>query len=271
MYNRDFQQNLTDGGVYPHAYEYPDGRIPAKPENWREIHQVITQPRPSLSPSKFSEGAHEKFVRANAHAAKEKQVSESVIPLIAGEVRDASCVAGGIPFGNLDNLTDGNLKPGNPDIYYGARPEQLNREVRTKLSGSIVLSTQEDLPIAANFFLATKGPDGSAAVAGRQACYDGALGARGIHSLQSHGQSEPAYDNNAYTVSSVYHNGQLQIYTSYPAQPDGPGTRPEYYMHQINTYGMTGNLETFRQGATAFRKSSRLGGNAEECRNCARE
>jgi hypothetical protein len=31
--------------------------------------------------------------------------------------------------------------------------------------------------------LQVKGPDGSAAVANRQASYDGALGARGTHSL----------------------------------------------------------------------------------------
>ncbi|EGC47008.1 conserved hypothetical protein [Histoplasma capsulatum var. duboisii H88] len=28
-YNRNFQQNLIDHGVYPDGYEYPDGRIPA--------------------------------------------------------------------------------------------------------------------------------------------------------------------------------------------------------------------------------------------------
>lgn len=253
VYDRNFQQNLIDGGVYPHAYEYPDGRIPNKPDNWQEINQIMTQPRPSLSPSKFSDGTHEEFVRADAHAAKEKQVSENVIPLIAGKVRDARCIAGGIPFGNLDHLTGGTLMPGKPDLYYGARPEQLKRTVRTELTGRIVPSTQDDLPIAPNFFLAAKGPDGSLAVAGRQACYDGALGTRGMHSLQSYGQSEPPYDNNAYTVTSIYHGGTLKMYTSHPTQPGGPGTRAEYYMHQIKGYAMTSDPETFRRGATAFR------------------
>jgi len=92
-------------------------------------------------------------------------------------------------------------------------------------------------------------------VAGRQASYDGALGARGIQSLQSYGQDEPAYENNAHTVTSIYHGGTLKIYTSHPARPNGPGSRPEYYMTQINTWGMTGNAETFRQGAAAFRNA----------------
>ncbi|KAI0187943.1 hypothetical protein F4808DRAFT_466292 [Astrocystis sublimbata] len=48
-------------------------------------------------------------------------------------------------------------------------------------SRRIVPSTQPDLPVAPNFFLAAKGPDGSLAVVERQACYDGALG--GIRSL----------------------------------------------------------------------------------------
>jgi hypothetical protein len=254
-YNRNFQQNLIDGGVYPHAYRYPDGQVPAKPNNWDEINRRLSQPRPSLSPSKFSEEAYEKFIQADADAVKEKQVTTSVIPIIEGDIRDAKCVSGGIPFTNLDHLTDGTLVPGNPDIYYGARPEQLNRRVRDKFSGRIIPSTQHDLPIAPNFLVAAKGPDGSLAVAGRQACYDGALGARGMHSLQSYGQENPPHDNKAYTITSIYHGGQLKMFTSHLSQPTSPEGRPEYYMNQVNTWGMTGNIETFRQGATYYRNA----------------
>jgi hypothetical protein len=92
-----------------------------------------------------------------------------------------------MPFTNLDHLTDGILVPDNPDLYYGARPEQLDRRVRDELSGQIVPSSQHDLPTLPNFVLAAKGPDGSIAVARWQASYDGVLGARGLHSLQSYG------------------------------------------------------------------------------------
>jgi hypothetical protein len=92
-------------------------------------------------------------------------------------------------------------------------------------------------------------------VAVRQASYDGALGARAIYSLQLYGQNELAYENNAFTVTAIYHDGTLKMYTSHLAQPNGPGSRPEYYMTQINTWGMTGNEKTFRQGATAFRNA----------------
>jgi hypothetical protein len=41
-----------------------------------------------------------------------------VIPIIEGNVKDAKCVSGGIPFTNLDHLTDGTIVPGNPDRYW---------------------------------------------------------------------------------------------------------------------------------------------------------
>lgn len=107
-----------------------------------------------------------------------------MIPIIEDEIRDAKCVAGGILLTNLDDLIDGTLALSNPDLFYGARPEQLGRRIRDKLSGHIIPSTEEDLPMVPNFFLAVKGPNRSAAVARRQACYHGAIGARVMQSLR---------------------------------------------------------------------------------------
>ncbi|MCJ1381926.1 hypothetical protein MMC17_005038 [Xylographa soralifera] len=252
-YNRNFQQNLIDGGIYPHAYRYPDGQVPAKPKNWEAINRRLLQPRPSLSSSRFSEEEFEDFIQVDANAAKERQVTTSVIPIIEGDTADPKCVSGGIPFTHLDPLTDGTLAPGNPDIYYGARPEQLDRRVRDELSGHIIPSTQEDLPIVPNFFLAAKGPDGSSAVAGRQASYDGALGSRGMHSLQSYGLKAPIFYSNAFTITSIYHGGQLKMYTSHLLPPASPGGRPGYHVHQLRSFAMTDTVETFRQGATCYR------------------
>ncbi|KAL9616393.1 MAG: hypothetical protein Q9160_008747 [Pyrenula sp. 1 TL-2023] len=185
-YNRNFQQNLIDGGVFPNEYEYPDGSVPEMPVSWEEIKERLAARCPSLSPTRFTDQDFKNFKRADAHAAKEKQVISSVIPIIEACIKDARCVSGGIPFTNLEPLTNGTLSPGNPDIYYGARPEQLDRRVRDDLSGLIIPSTEENLPILPNFFLAVKGPDGSLAVAGRQATYDGALGARAMRSLEGY-------------------------------------------------------------------------------------
>lgn len=252
-YDRAFQQHLIDHNILPHGYEYPDGRLPPEPVNMNEIRHALAQPRASLSPSKFSNDDFRKFERADAQASKEREVTTTVIPVVEGDVGDRKCVAGEIPFTNLEQLTDGTLVPGNPDLYYGARPEQLDRNIRRGLNNQIVPSTQHDLPIVPNYLFQAKGPDGSLSVATRQACYDGALGARGIHSLQSYKQSEPQYDNKAYTLTSIYHGGTLKMYTSHPISPSVLGEQPGFVMTQIKTWGLTGDLDTFRQGAAAFR------------------
>lgn len=218
-----------------------------------EILEALGQRRRSLSPSRFSSEDFLKFELAEVRAVKEAQVTASVIPMIEGDIGVSNHVAGQIPFTNLEHLTDGSLVSGNPDRYYGARPEQLPRQVRAELSGSIVPSTQEDLPILPNFLLAAKGPDGSSAVASRQACYDGALGARGYHRLQSHTAGKPMFDNKAHVITSTYHAGQLKMYTSHPVQPANPTAQPEYVTTQISCYALTSDTITYRAGAAAYR------------------
>ena len=116
----------------------------------------------------------------------------------------------------------------------------------------VIPSTQHDLPIVPNFCLAVKGPDGSLSVASRQACYDGALGARAIHSVLSYGQ-EPRLDNRAYAITSTYHGGTLKMYTSHRIPPSAPNRGSGFVMTQIKTWGLTGDADTFRQGAAAYR------------------
>jgi len=254
VYDRNFQQHLIDHNIYPHAYTYSDKNVPTKPTNWKDIKDTLAQRRPSLESSVCDEKYFERFVRADANVPKEKQVSETVIPILEGMVEDIRCRSGGIPFTNLDPLTDGTLKFGNPDVYYGARPENLRREVRTELDGRIIPSTQDHLPIAPNFFLAVKGPDGPPIVAERSAWYDGALGARGMESLESYGQGE-SENGTAYTISSIYQCGVLKMYASYLTQPSSPGGRPSYHMAQIDAWVLTGNADTFRQGVRAYRNA----------------
>jgi hypothetical protein len=250
-YDRGFEQNLIDHGVYL------DNRAQT-PENWEEINERLANPRPSLSPSKFSETAFRAFRASDFRAKDEDDVMIDMVPVIAGVRQDNHFSARKTKFGNLEPLTDGTIAPANPDLFYGARPEQLDRQIRDKLSGRIIPSTMEDKPMAPNFYFEAKGPDGSAAVARRQACYDGAMGARGVQSLQSYGQSDLVYDNHAYTITSTYHDGQLKMYTTHITPPAGPGKPPEYHMTQLNTWGLTGNADTFRQGATAFRNGRDL-------------
>jgi hypothetical protein len=182
----------------------------------------------------------------------------NVVPVISGMDQDNHFSARNTQFGNLKPLTDGTIAPAQPDLYYGARPEQLDRRIRKELSGYIIPSTMEDKPMTPNFYLEAKGPDGSLAVARRQACYVGASGERAIGSLQSYREKEPIYDNNAHTITSIYHGGQLKMYTTHITAPAGPGKPPEYHMTQLRSFALTDTIDTFRQGATAFRNGRDL-------------
>lgn len=255
-HHRGFQQHLIDHGVYPAKYENVlKGWKPPQPDNKDDILRVLAQRRPSLSESRFLDDDFERFERANARILGEWQVLYRVIPFIEGDSRFDNCDYGQIPFSNLDPLTDGTLVPGNPDLYYGNQPEALDIEIRTELSGHIIPSTKLDVPILPNFFLAVKGPDGSAAVAERQASYDGALGARGFRSLQVYSDTAVEYDNKAYTITSTYHQGTLKIYASHPIPSSGPGGGSEYATTLLKAYALVSDVDTFRAGATAFRNA----------------
>ena len=254
-YSGSFEQKLIDNGIYLDEYEYLDGRVPPKPNNMTEINHRLMQSRSSLASSRFSDEEFKEFRRANAHAPNEHKVCKMVIPFIEGKIRDDKCVQGEVVFTNLEPLANDMFSTAKTDLYYGARPEQLDRNVRDELDGHIVPSTQHDLPIAPNFFLSVKGPKGSLQVAKRQACYDGALGARGMHSLQSYEKDEPTYDNTAYTITSTYLGGFLQIYTVHPIQPAISEGRTEYCMNLLRSFAINDTADSFRQGVTAYRNA----------------
>ncbi|PNY23173.1 Uncharacterized protein TCAP_06888 [Tolypocladium capitatum] len=223
-----------------------------KPEAYEEAPK-LTGSLASLSPSKFNDDSFRKFERGDAQAYKEREITSSVIPILEGDIRDRRCVAGEIPFTNLAHLTDGTLVvPGNPDLYYGARPEQIDKAIREDLNHHIVPTTQHDLPVVPNNLLQAKGPDGKMSVA---------LAARGIHSLQSYKLSEPLYDNKAYTISSIYHGGQLKMlkmFASHPIPPSSPDEQPAFATTQLRAFALTNGLNTLIQGATAFRNGREI-------------
>jgi hypothetical protein len=143
------------------------------------------------------------------------------------------------------------------DYYYVAKTEQIHPDVRSSLDKTILPSGHAHLPAVPNFFMEAKGPDGLVAECKRQAYHDGAIGVRAIHSLQTFGQKNPVHDNSARMISTIFYDGQLKMYACSTAQPNGPGTQPEYYMHQIGTWSMTdnSNQKTFLRGATAFKNA----------------
>lgn len=56
----------------------------------------------------------------------------------------------------------------------------------------------------------------------------------------------------------IYHyvdlsHGQLQMYTSHPAQPKSPGGSPEYHMTRLRFFAMTDTADNCRDGLRAYR------------------
>lgn len=248
-----FQQHLIDHGVYPEGATDHEG-LEVVPANLKEIKTRLLRRRSSLSPSHFPLKSFKAFQNENRQALTETAVMSKAFPIIAGTTDIPS--QGNLPFGNLKNLTDGSIRKAQPDMYDGSDPKELNGQIRKKLGSYIVPSTNTSAPCLPNFFTEGKGPNGVADVGRRQVLYDGALGARGIHELRSHLDSQTAYDNNAYTITSTYHhNGSLTLYTTHPTKSNDPQKPIEYRMTRLGQFTMTGSLHDFRTGAKAFRNA----------------
>jgi hypothetical protein len=252
-YDRNFDQHLTDNNVH--------ATYSSKKPDLTECKKALLVARESLSPSKFSGGAFQKFQEENDRAKDEDDVLANIIPTILGTTQTSDPSARNTVFRNLKPLTDGTTAPAKPDIYYGAHPEDILPSVRDQLASCILPSTMQDRPIAPNLFVEIKWPDGTAAVANRQARYDGAIGSRAMHSLQNYGHDTPQYDGRPYTFSETYCNDTLKLYAHHPTAPTMDGGGPAYHMTQLTAHAMTNDREAFVQGATAFRNMRNLAKN----------
>jgi hypothetical protein len=254
----NFEQKMIDNGIYPSLYKHPDGRR-EKPANWDDIHGRIPVSRASLSSSRFTDAHFEAFEGENERASSETTVMNKVIPIITGNEDKRHRPQGDIWFTNLKKF-DEDLTTPKPDVYYGTQPSEIHQHVRTDLAPHIIPSKGDTTrPAVPNFFLERKSQNEPPYVAENQALYNGAIGARAMHSLQNFGADEPVYDNKAYSFSCTYQSPVLQIYTTHPTQPKEPGGKPEYHMTRLKTYAMTSDRETFVNGATAFRNIRDLG------------
>ena len=249
---------MIDNRIYPDRYEYVDGRFPPAPENLDQIKQMLAEPRRSMSPSVCLEEEFQDFSRADARADSENKTTGTVIPILQGLIRDARCIDGpDIRLANLANLMNGQDHKAKPDIWYGALPDQINPRIRDnkELGTYIVPTTSGSRPCAPNFFVEVKGPGGAPGVMVDQARFDGAIGARAIHKLQTYRQQSPIYDNKAYTISTTYQVSQLKMYAHHLRQPNGPGTDPEYYMKLLRSWSLIDDRLALLEGMTAFRNA----------------
>ena len=251
-YDPAFEQHLADHGVYPEGYDEEE-----QPQNWDDIHERLMQPRPSLSPSRFTRGEHTKFKRANRGPDSEAGVTRTFFSSMLGDASIPSCT--NVELNNLAPLTDGSIVNCTPDYYEGSLPADLTPRWRNDLGPFLVPSTNTSRPCLPNFFTELKGPDGSTAVVERQACYDGAMGARAMRQLRSQVDDKTALDGNTYTITSTYSGGRgggfLALYTTHPTASKDPERVVDYHMTQLNGWHMAGNSENFRQGVTALRNA----------------
>lgn len=254
-YDKDFEQKLLDNNVYPEGFEHADRTTP-EPNNLDGIIQGLSDPRASLSPSRFPAAAFKDFKQVNSRVISEGNVMAKILPKILGDADIPS--EGNLVFSNLDSITAGTTVDAVPDLFDGSHSKDIDKTVRQDLSKTIIPTSHGMARVAPNFFLEAKAPRGGADVAKRQACLDGAIGARAMLSLQNYGEDGPVYDGNAHTYSSTYHNGLLQLYAHHVTGPTTDGEQPEYHMTQLRTFGMTDTRETFIAGATAFRNARDL-------------
>ena len=248
-YDPAFEQHLIDHGIFPAGYG--SAKDIQKPHNWEELNAKLALPRAS---SLFTYDDFLAFLDKNKEALTEAQVMSEAIPIIAG----AADIPSGknLRFTNLKDLTDNSLVQAQPDFYDGSRPEELNKEIREEFGPYIVPSTNTAAPCLPNFFAEGKGSNGPPKVNMLQACYDGALSARGMHELRSYVDPEAAFDNNAYTITSTYDSmGSLSLYTTHPVESTNPGRQVEYRMTQLDIFPLTRNLDTFREGITFWRNA----------------
>ncbi len=259
-YDKDFEQNLIDHSIYLEGYDHTDDRSTPEPNNLDDLVQGLSDPRASLSPSRFSPSAFKNFKQVNSRVISEGKVMSDIIPIIRGNTDIPN--EGNLPFTNLDSITNRTTVDAVPDLYDGVYPNQVSRLVRQELSKTITPTSHGRAPVAPNFFVEAKAPRGGADVAKRQACLDGAIGARAMHSLQNYveGITEPVFDGNAHTFSSTYHagTGTLQLYAHHITGPTADGERPEYHMTQLKAYALTSDREAFIQGAAAFRNAREM-------------
>ncbi|KAL2832140.1 hypothetical protein BDW59DRAFT_115860 [Aspergillus cavernicola] len=264
VYDPHFEDHLINHGVYPPFSRYPDGTALSKPENFAEMQSRLQIPRPSRSMSPGSlEKEYAEFAETNAKASDEQLVIKNILPILEGKQKACAITGGGHLFKNLAHLTDGTLANAKPDFYHSAPLNQLNLDIQKQLNNQIIPSSQSNRPIAPNFLVEAKDHAGSACVARRQALYNGALGARAMHSLQQFGHEDssnmPAdYDDKAYTMTSTYQDGTLGLYATHPTRSrdnNNPDRHTDYVMTQFGQWALHGNPETFQQGITAYRNA----------------
>ena len=249
-YNVDFSSHLADHHIYAPT-------LKQKP-NLQEIREALAVPLPGDLHSQFTEDAFEAFSASVVDARSGGDVLANVVPTLLGQNVANYDTARNLIFGNIKPLTDGSLVAPKPDLYDGVNPTTLDKAIREELADVIVPSKAGGNPVVPNFFFEIAGPNSRSEVAELRARYHGAIGARAMHALQSYGKQTPVYDGKAYTFSSVYYRGILELYAHHLTASTAPGGAPQYNMTKVWSMSLTHDRETLIKGVTAFQNCRAL-------------
>ena len=146
-YTPNFAQRLVDNGIFL-AEDTPE------PANYQEQREVVSQPRPSLSPSSMSDGHWRRFRKAAREAANDDEVMSHVLPKLVGDS----------PYPSRQNVRLLNLDPLVPDVvtpqpdYYEGHVLGIGNRLRRQLDTSIVPPSHRHHPFLPNCFAKAKGP-----------------------------------------------------------------------------------------------------------------
>ncbi|POS82031.1 hypothetical protein EPUL_006515, partial [Erysiphe pulchra] len=238
-----------------------------------EMIERANEPRPSVTPVTIPNSMFESFKKTVLLAKKESKVVKHLVPILESGIRVENQGFQDTTFSNLEGFTDATIEQralakGTPDRCYGSPFERLCEEVREDLKSKVVPSPEETKPIAPNFFLKLKGPEGCQTTADLQARYYGALGERGQIALRSWGHDASILDGKAHTIACTYVSGMLKFYAIHAARSSDIDGRLEYFMHIIDGFPMDVTAFKFRNAIAAYQN---LQDYAEEKRNEAIE
>lgn len=244
-YDPNYDQKLAEENIF-----FTDTLEDPTCMNYNEILKRMEATRPSDSdPITELAKKYNDFYNKN-QTRSHNRLSSHAIPIIQG---------GNVDWPFEQNLAFTNIalcdtiSKAKPDYYDGVNPNTIDNEVKNELS-KLILPTgwANNEPAVPNYFLELSTQEQNPSVTRRQIGHAGALGARGIHSLQNYRQQTAVYDGNAYTFGVTYHMFILTIYAIHMTTTPKDSEKARYDVNQIARYWME-DKDKFPRGIIACR------------------
>lgn len=252
---------LLENNIYePGQGKKPDNR----PDNYDAIMERLSQPRPSLSPSRFPDSKHDEYIQAYDSSSNESAILEKVIgPYLLAAAEHAS--GSNAIFSELRPLTVTPIPRPKPDIFLGEPRASVHPDVLNACRDTIVPTKHTREPVLVNHTLEAKGPYGASAVAQTQITYNGACGARAMDSLRSYATPDsPLSDGTAQTFGATYTDGSMFFYSTHSRKSPWGNARA-YYTTRLAAVQTLSSPAELRRGVTLWRNQSDMA--AEERAN----